>query len=309
MDFDQIIRKIILTAAQNPIIQNTISKYGMNWGVRRFVAGEKLSEALETVKKLNGQRLLVTLDYLGESVADRVQAAEAAHSIVQIFPEIARHGLKSNVSVKLTQLGLAIDPAFCLENMDRITAEAKKYNNFVRIDMEDSAVTQATIDIFKTLLQKYGKEHIGVVIQSYLYRSEKDVLELGELGANLRIVKGAYKEPRDVAYPLKKDVDRQFQKLVELHLGGGHYTAIASHDPNMIEHAKRFAAERGITNDRFEFQMLHGIASSLQLQLVEEGYKVRVYTPFGAQWYPYFTRRIAERPANAVFVLKGLFRK
>jgi proline dehydrogenase len=301
-------RKVVLTISANPLVNRLVSKYGMKLGASRFVAGENLQETLEMVKKLNHDGLAATLDLLGESITTPDEARAAAQAAIATYDAIAEHGLDSNVSVKLTQLGLDIDREFCLENMDRITAKAKEKNNFVRIDMEDSPRVDGTIDIFKHLLQKYGKEHIGLVIQSYLYRSEEDVQELGKLGANLRIVKGAYKEPKEVAYPDKKDVDQAYLRLVEMHLKNGCYTAVATHDVNIIEWTKTFVKENHIPDDLYEFQMLYGICSGLQRTLAAEGYKVRVYTPYGKDWYPYFTRRIAERPANALFVLKSFFK-
>ncbi|GGE03260.1 proline dehydrogenase [Marinithermofilum abyssi] len=302
------IRKAVLTISSNPLVNRLVSKYGMKLGASRFIAGENLQETLEMVKKLNHDGLAVTLDLLGESITTPDEARAAAQAAITTYDAIAEQGLDSNVSVKLTQLGLDIDREFCLENMDRITAKAKEKNNFVRIDMEDSPRVDVTIDIFKHLLQKYGKEHIGLVIQSYLYRSEEDVQELGKLGANLRIVKGAYKEPKKVAYPDKKVVDHAYLRLVEMHLTNGCYTAVATHDENIVEWTKTFVKENDIPDDLYEFQMLYGIRSGLQRTLAAEGYKVRVYTPYGKDWYPYFTRRIAERPANALFVLKSFFK-
>ncbi|MBA4495525.1 proline dehydrogenase family protein [Paenactinomyces guangxiensis] len=302
-------RKAVLTLAGNRAVTSLVSKYGMKWGAARFVAGETLDQTIETVKKINADGLLVTLDHLGESVSNREEALEATQAALDIFDAIEESGVISNVSVKLTQLGLDIDKDFCLENMDRITAKAKEKNNFVRIDMEDSPRLQVTIDIFNTLVDKYGKEHIGLVIQSYLYRSENDVLALGKKNVNLRIVKGAYKEPAEVAFPNKKDVDDNYVKLVKLHLQNGCYTAIATHDETIINLLKDWLKEKQIPDNLYEFQMLYGVRNELQRQLVREGYKVRVYTPYGKDWYPYFTRRIAERPANALFVLKSFFQK
>jgi proline dehydrogenase len=239
-------------------------------------------------------------------VTTREEALEATQAAVDIFDAIAESGVNSNVSVKLTQLGLDIDYSFCLENMERIALKAKENGNFVRIDMEDSPRVKPTIDIFNTLLEKVGKEHIGLVIQSYLYRSESDVKKLGEMGANLRIVKGAYKEPKEVAFPDKRDVYENYKRLVAMHLKNGCYTAVATHDERIIEWTKSFVKENNIPNDLYEFQMLYGVRGGLQRELAKEGYKVRVYTPYGKDWYPYFTRRIAERPANALFILKNI---
>ncbi|SFS30646.1 proline dehydrogenase family protein [Marininema halotolerans] len=302
-------RKAVLTISANPFITRLVSKYGMKLGASRFVAGENMGDTLLKVKELNNEGLLVTLDLLGESVHTREEALVATDGAIRSFDAIQQQGVNSNVSVKLTQLGLDIDPYFCLDNMDRIVAKAKETGNFVRIDMEDSPRIDATMDIFSTLLEKYGRDHIGLVIQSYLYRSDKDVEQLGTHNVNLRIVKGAYKEPKEVAYPEKKDVDEAYRRLVASHLRNGCYTAIATHDIAIIQWAKTFVKENNISTDLFEFQMLYGIATSLQLDLAREGYKVRVYTPYGKDWYPYFSRRIAERPANALFILKSLFRK
>jgi proline dehydrogenase len=302
-------RKVILTLAGNKAVTSFVSKYGMKLGASRFVAGETLDEAVDAVEKLNSEGLIATLDHLGEFIYTKEEALEATEAAVRIFDAIEASGVNSNVSVKLTQLGLDIDKEFCLENMDRIAAKAKEKNNFVRIDMEDSPRIDATIDIFNTLLDKYGKEHIGLVIQSYLYRSEEDVMELGKKNVNLRIVKGAYKEPASVAFPNKADVDRNYVKLCQLHMKNGNYTAIATHDENIINELKAWIKENNIPDNLYEFQMLYGVRNGLQRQLVSEGYKVRVYTPYGKDWYPYFTRRIAERPANALFVLKSFFQK
>jgi proline dehydrogenase len=309
MGFDSFTRSVVLTVAGNRVVKAVFRKYGMRLGVARFVAAERLEETLEVVRRLNGQGLHATLDYLGESVTERSQAMEAANKAIETLAAIHRHDLRSNVSVKLTQLGLTIDRAFCLEQMKRILDEAKRTDNFVRIDMESSDVTQQTIDLFLELHALYGSKRVGLALQSYLYRTERDRERLGELGANIRVVKGAYKEPKEVAYPRKADVDASYIRLVEDHMLQDVYTAVATHDEKIIGHVMKFVRSRNIPNNRFEFQMLYGIAPSLQLRLAAQGYRVRVYTPFGEEWYPYFTRRIAERPANLLFVLKGLFRK
>ncbi|QKI83284.1 L-proline dehydrogenase [Kroppenstedtia eburnea] len=302
-------RKVVLTLSAHPWVTRLVSRYGMKWGASRFVAGETMADTVRTVKELNAEGLRVTLDLLGEGVTTKEEAAAATRAAIESLDVIGAEGLNSTISVKLTQLGLDIDPGLCLDHMDQIAAKAEETGNFVRIDMEDSLRTEATLDLFKTLLPRYGTERIGTVIQSYLYRSEQDVRELGKLGANLRIVKGAYKEPREVAYLEKRDVDANYLRLVKMHLLQGGYTAVATHDPQIIDWTKRLVREHHISNDQFEFQMLYGIAGTLQRDLVKEGYHVRVYTPYGKDWYPYFTRRIAERPANALFVLKGLLRR
>lgn len=300
-------RKIILGVAANKAVTNFVTKYGMNLGARRFIAGEKLEQTIDVIKNLNKEGLLVTIDHVGESINSKEEATQATEEAIKIFEIIDNNQLNANVSIKLTQLGLLINQDMCYDNVSRIVSTAKKYNNFVRIDIEDSPVTQITIDIFKKALKEYGKKHVGLAIQSYLYRTEKDIIEMGELDANLRIVKGAYKEPKEVAFPIKKDVDDNYIKIVEKHLSSGHYTAIATHDERIIEKVKRFVKENDIVKDLFEFQMLYGVSNGLQRNLVKEGYKVRVYTPYGVHWYPYFSRRIAERPANAFVVIRGLF--
>ncbi|TDG00940.1 proline dehydrogenase [Paenibacillus piri] len=280
----------------------------MKCGVGRFIAAETLPETLDKVQGLNDEGLHVTLDFLGENVLDAEQAEEMAAMIGGLFPAIDRRKLKANVSVKLTQLGLKLDPALCLRHMERIVNEAAACRNFVRIDMEDSSVTQPTIDIFRSLLWRYGAKRVGLVLQSYLYRSERDAEQLGVGGTNLRIVKGAYREPPELAYPDKREVDAAYMRMVEGHLSRGGYAAVATHDPELIEQVLSFVRQAGISRDKFEFQMLYGIAGDLQRDLARAGYLVRVYTPFGREWYPYFTRRIAERPANLWFVAKHLIR-
>lgn len=302
-------RRIVLKLAGMGAVQSRFQKYGSRLGVRRFVAGDSLEEALEQVKSMNSQGLEVTLDYLGESIVDPRLAGEAADQMIRALEAIGNQGLNAHLSVKLTQLGFQADPLLCLKHMERITGAAKYYNTFVRIDMEDSTLTDSTLELFHSLAERFGTGHIGVVIQAYLYRSPQDLKQLGDLGTNVRIVKGAYHEPAEVAFTKKEDVDRQYLELAKAHLAGGHYTAVATHDENLIAEIKAYTSLFGIPRSQFEFQMLYGIASSLQLRLVEEGYRVRVYTPFGRQWYPYYSRRIAERPANFWFVLKGLLRR
>lgn len=309
MSFDSFLRSAVLTVAGNPAVSGFFQKYGMKIGVARFVAAEQLDDTIHAVRRLNEQGLMATLDYLGESVSDKKLAAEAADKAIEVLASIKEHGLNSNLSIKLTQLGLGVDRDFCLEQMKRILDEAESTDNFVRIDMEDSPITQVTIDLFLELFERYGKHRVGLVLQSYLYRTKEDRERLGALGANLRIVKGAYKEPKEVAYPDKADVDANYIRLVEDHMLQGAYTAVATHDEKIISHVVAFVKKHDISRDRFEFQMLYGISTSLQLRLAREGYRVRVYTPFGEQWYPYFSRRIAERPANLLFVLKGMLRK
>jgi len=294
--------------AQIPTLQRLASKYGMAPGsgfARRFIAGESIEEAVECVKDLPGKGLLLTLDYLGESVSSSAAASAAAADYAQIIDAIVKSGVERNISLKLTQLGLDVDRATAVDNMRRILEPADANGFFVRIDMENSPYTDATLDILDTLWRQ-GHRNVGTVIQSYLKRSADDIRRLNALGARVRLVKGAYKEPKNVAYQLKSEVDAAFVELMRSLLDEGAYPAIATHDTNMIDATKAYAKSKGYANDRFEFQMLYGIRRDLQTALVKEGYRVRVYVPFGKQWYPYFMRRLGERPANVAFVLRGI---
>jgi proline dehydrogenase len=294
--------------AQIPALQRLASKYGMaprGGFARRFIAGETVEEAVAAAAGLEQHGLLLTLDYLGESVSSAAAATAAAADYVRIITHIVHSGVERNISLKLTQLGLDVDRATAVDNMRRILEPADANGFFVRIDMENSPYTDATIGILETLWQQ-GHRQIGTVIQSYLKRSEADIRRLNEMGSRVRLVKGAYKEPKDVAFQKKADVDATFVELMKLLLDHGTYPAIATHDPDMIEATKAYARSRNCPRDRFEFQMLYGIRRDLQNALVHDGYRVRVYVPFGKQWYPYFMRRLGERPANVAFVLKGI---
>lgn len=274
---------------------------------RRFVAGETLEEALQATRTLNQQGCTVSLDHLGENVTDASEAASAANDYSKILDAIKQASLDANISIKLTALGLDIGADLCEENVRRVLDRAKSYNIFVRIDMEGSAYTERTLALVAKLRQDY--ENVGTVIQSYLYRSPKDIENLIASRTRVRLVKGAYKEPAEIAYPRKADVDRSYAQLMRTLLTHGNYPAIATHDVRMIEGAKTFAVENHIDKSRFEFQMLYGIRRDLQQQLVREGYNVRIYVPYGTQWYPYLTRRLAERPANLFFIASNVLRK
>jgi len=293
--------------AQISTLQRFASTYGMRRGgfARRFIAGETVEEAIDAVADLPGKGLQLTLDYLGESVASADAAAAAAADYVNLIDKIVASGIERNISLKLTQLGLDVDRATAVDNMRRILEPADAHGFFVRIDMENSPYTDATISILETLRQQ-GHTSIGTVIQTCLKRSEPDIRRLNGLGVRVRLVKGAYREPRTIAYQQKSEVDAAFVDLMRLLIDEGTYPAIATHDPIMIETAKAYATSKGYPNDRFEFQMLYGIRRDLQRALVAQGYRVRVYVPFGKQWYPYFMRRLGERPANVAFVLKGI---
>jgi proline dehydrogenase len=294
--------------AQVSTLQRLASKYGMAPGggfARRFIAGETVEEAVAAVQPLRQQGLLLTRDYLAQRVSSAGAAAAAAADYVKIIDAIVASGVERNISLKLTQLGLDVDRATAVDNMRRILEPADANGFFVRIDMENSPYTDATLSILETLWQQ-GHHNVGTVIQSYLKRSDGDIRRLNALGARVRLVKGAYKEPKEAAFQKKSEVDAAFVELMRLLLDEGKYPAIATHDPHMIEATKAYARSKGYSNDRFEFQMLYGIRRDLQTALVKEGYRVRVYVPFGKQWYPYFMRRLGERPANVAFVLKGI---
>ncbi len=296
------------TLAQIPTLQRLASKYGMAPGsgfARRFIAGETIEEAVACVKDLPARGLNLTLDYLGESVSSAAAASAAAADYVQILAVIVASGIEKNISLKLTQLGLDVDKATAVDNMRRILEPADANGFFVRIDMENSPYTDATLDILDTLWRQ-GHRNVGTVIQSCLKRSPEDARRLNVHGMRVRLVKGAYREPKHVAYQKKAEVDAAFIELMQTLLDEGNYPAIATHDTVMIDAAKAYAKSKGYANDRFEFQMLYGIRRDLQAALIKEGYRVRVYVPFGKQWYPYFMRRLGERPANVAFVLKGI---
>lgn len=275
----------------------------------RFVAGETLDSAAAAVRELNGRGIAASLDLLGESVTTADEARASAATIVQILERIAADRLDCNVSVKLTQLGLDLDRGLCLENLRRIVERGRDLGISVRIDMESSAHTQRTLDLFeRDLLRAYG-DRVGIVIQSYLRRSAADIDRLIGQRARVRLCKGAYKEPAAVAFPVKADVDRSYAELIEKLLEHGHQPAVATHDPALIARVRRFVEAKSIPADRFEFQMLYGIRRDLQEELRRAGFRVRVYVPFGTQWYPYLMRRLAERPANVAFILGNVVRE
>jgi proline dehydrogenase len=273
---------------------------------KRFVAGEELEEAIPPIKALNEKGIMVTFDHLGENVKNEQEATAAADSYLQILDVIQREGLNSNVSIKLTQMGLDLGDDFCLKNVERIVKKAKELNNFVRIDMEGSNYTQRTLDITYKLFDEY--KNVGVVIQAMLLRSESDIKKLINRGIRVRLCKGAYKEPESIAYQKKEQVNENYKKLMKMLLKDGNYPAIATHDEEIIEEAKRFAEENGIDRSRFEFQMLYGIRRDMQIALAREGYNMRVYVPYGKEWFPYFYRRLRERKENLFFVMRNFFK-
>lgn len=304
---DALLKTFFLAMSKNRTLNRLAKKWGLRFGARKVVAGESIEEAIQKVRELNDQGLCCTLDHLGEFVFHEREAIEAADYCIKTLEAIARSGADCNLSLKLTQIGLDISRDLCAENMERILEAAAGFGNFVRIDMEVYAHNEVTLDILQQLRKSYS--NVGTVIQAYLYKSEEDVQHLGNERVNLRLVKGAYKESEQVAFPDKKDVDENFKKLIAMHLASGSYTAVATHDDAIIDYTKGLEKESGYDRNQFEFQMLYGIRTATQLDLVKEGYRMRVYVPYGNDWYGYFMRRLAERPANVAFVLKGLLKK
>ncbi len=274
---------------------------------RRFVAGETLDEAIAAARQCNDSGMMASLDYLGENISTTSDAQHSRDAYLEVFERIAQEKLHANVSCKLTQLGLDINLEFCTGLVLSIVERAASLNNFLRVDMEGSAYTQRTIDLVKRV--RVRNPAVGTVIQAYLYRSETDVADLLGYGCRIRLCKGAYKEPEDVAFPRKADVDANFVRLMQLLLSSGFYHAIATHGPRMIAATIRHAAAKQISKDDFEFQMLYGVRTDLQRRLVHDGYRVRIYIPFGNDWFPYFMRRLAERPANLGFLIRNFFRR
>jgi proline dehydrogenase len=298
------------TLAGSATLKKLASRYGMRPGgfARRFIAGETVAEALDGARLIEQSGLAVTLDLLGESVSSTAEAATATGAYVSMIDQMKQRGVGRNISIKLTQLGLGVDQATCFDNLRRVLDAAAAVDFFVRIDMENSPYTDRTLDTFE-MLWKMNYRNVGVVIQSCLRRSELDVRRVNALGARVRLVKGAYREPGDVAFQRKSEVDAAYVSQMRILLTDGTYPAFGTHDPAMIDATKAFAAERGIAKDKFEFQMLYGIRRDLQTQLSSEGYPFRVYVPFGTEWFPYFMRRLGERPANVGFVAGSVFKE
>jgi proline dehydrogenase len=297
--------------ARSRSLQKVASRYGMaspTSFARRFIAGETVEEAVEVARRLEARGLTQTLDYLGESVGTSAEADAVTRDYLVILDQIVASGVGRNVSLKLTQLGLDLDRVTALDNLRRILEPATTHGFFVRIDMENSPYTDVTLDIVETLWG-LGYRNLGVVLQSALYRSEADLTRLLALGVRVRLVKGAYREAAAVAYQLKADVDAAYLRMATTLLERGTFPALATHDPDIIDAVRKIAVERGVSKDRFEFQMLYGVRRDLQASLLADGYGMRVYVPFGRQWFPYFMRRLGERPANVAFVLRSLVRE
>jgi len=318
-------RSLLIYLSHATWARKMVTRWNFAWrAASRFIAGEKLEDAIRVVKELNAKGINATLDHLGEHTTSIEKARQATEDILTVFDAIQESGVRSNVSIKLTQIGLAVDEEICEENLMRILKKSKEYNTFLRIDIEEAAVVDKTLALFRKARQTCGCENVGQAIQAYLYRSKDDIEGLMKEQARIRLCKGAYKESEDVAYPQKADVDASFDRLTMLLVDGSidagmpalsedgrvpPIPAIASHDEKRITFAKAYAAERKLVKSAIEFQMLNGIRRDLQEQLAAEGYPVRVYVPYGTEWYPYYVRRLAERPANVWFFVSNFFRK
>jgi proline dehydrogenase len=298
-------RKSILVVAMNRHVHRFVDRYGMRLGAARFVAGETLDECLDVLAGLNAKGLHANTTLLGEDVTSRDETEAVVAAYRTVLDRIAERGLRANVALKLTHLGLLIDEALAFENVAELVDHAASVDNFIRIDMEHSAVVDATLRTYG-LLRESGRDNVGCVLQSYLYRSPDDLEALLPLAPNLRLVKGAYLESAGVAYPQKRDVDDAYRRILERALAGGAYVCVATHDEHLIDHTIALAGEHGYGPERFEFQMLYGVRPQLQLDLVARGFKVLVATPYGPQWYPYLMRRLAERPANLLFLARNV---
>jgi proline dehydrogenase len=305
-----VLRSAFIALSRNRALRSFCENSRFGRGMSsRFVAGMEIGDALRVAEAVNRQGMLVTLDSLGESVSSEVEAHSSAEIYHQLLDLIDANKVNANISVKLTQMGLELSPALAEEIALSLAEHAKASGNFVRIDMEDSSLTQVTLFIVRRIHARIElRNSIGIVIQSYLYRSQADIEQLLADGIRVRLCKGAYKEPAEVAFPSKADVDKNYVKLSQMLLESPIYHGLATHDEAMIAAAKAFARQHNIDPSRFEFQMLYGVRRDLQRNLVREGYKVRVYVPFGREWYPYFMRRLAERPANVLFLAKNFFR-
>lgn len=301
-----VVKNFFLFLAKNKVLNKSAKRWGFKFGAAQVVAGETIESAITTVRSLNSKGLVCTVDHLGEFVYSNEEAIESADYCIRTLDAIAESDINCNLSLKMTSLGLDISKELCLENMRRILDKAKQTNNFVRIDMEDYEHCQITLDIFNELYKEYPN-HVGTAIQAYLLRAKDDIDNLK--GVNLRLMKGAYKESSKVAYQDKKEVDANYVAIIKQHLLNGSYTAVASHDHNVIAEIKAFCKENEISKDKFEFQMLYGFRAELQEEVAKEGYKMRVYVPYGNDWYGYFMRRLAERPQNITFALRGFFSK
>ena len=303
-----VFRKGILVATNNPLVARGVRRYGMRLGAARFVAGETIDEAVGVLRSLNEKGLRTNTTLLGEGVKDEATVQTVVVAYKAILDRIASERLITNVALKLTHLGLDLGEDLAYQNVAQLVAHAAGHDNFIRIDMEESTRVDPTLRIYRRL-REAGHDNVGTVLQSYLYRTGQDLAELLPFSPNLRLVKGAYLEPASVAYPKKADVDANYVRLAERMLRESGFTAIATHDEQIIEHVVEFTQRHGIGNDRFEFQLLYGIRPQLQLELVRRGYRVLIATPYGPEWYYYLMRRLAERPANVLFLARNLIRR
>ncbi len=304
---ESVTRNFFLFLSKSSLLNHIARNWGSAVASKKIIGGKDFESAISVIKRLNDQGMAVTVDHLGEFVTKAEIANERTDECIQTIQRIAEAKLNSHVSLKMTSLGLDIDDDLVYRNMKRILDTAEKHRIMVTIDMEDEQRCQKTLDIFKEMKSQY--EYVSTVLQAYLYRTEKDLDDLNELQPFLRLVKGAYKESAEVVYPNKKDVDQNYKKLIEKQLLTGNYTAIATHDDQMIDFTKNIVKKHNIPTSQFEFQMLYGMRSETQQALVKEGYQMRVYTPYGREWYGYYMRRLAERPANIAFALKGMTKK
>ncbi|PSR21374.1 MAG: proline dehydrogenase [Sulfobacillus acidophilus] len=298
-------REVVLGLGDNPVVEGVLKRYGMQLGASRFVAGSTLPEAIEHIRRINKRGIKVTLDHLGEFVRQEAEAVDAKESYLAMLDAIHQSGVDANVSLKLSMMGLDLSRDLAKTNVAQIVQKAAEYQSFVRIDMEDSAHTQSTLELYEELHREYP-QHVGVVLQAYLYRTMDDLRRLSTPNSNFRIVKGAYMEPVAVAFPSKADVDENYVRLVQESLRLGNYTAVATHDEHLIGRVLKYVYENGVPKDQFEFQMLYGVRFNLIESLAQQGFTTRIYVPYGRDWYAYYVRRVAERPANLLFFARAL---
>ncbi|MGN1402180.1 MAG: proline dehydrogenase family protein [Bacillus sp. (in: firmicutes)] len=300
-----ILKDFFIKLSENELLNSAAQKYGLRLGAQSVVAGTTVEETMVSIKELNAHGISCTIDNLGEFVYERSEATAAKNQILELIEAIHNHGVDAHISLKPSQLGLDIDYDFCYENLVEIVASAKKYDIFINFDMENYARLQPSFDLLETISQTY--DNVGTVIQAYFFRAAEDIEKFKDY--RLRIVKGAYKEPAEVAYQAKEEIDKNYLSLIEYHLLNGKFTSIATHDHNVINHVKRFVEEHDIPKEKYEFQMLYGFRREMQLDLAKEGYNFCTYVPFGTDWYGYFMRRLAERPQNLKLVTKQVFNK
>ena len=300
-----LLKDVFMNLSQNQLLNSAAKKYGLKMGAQTVVAGTNVEETIKSIKELNAQGISATVDNLGEFVFEKEEAIKAKNNILEVIEAIHEHGVDAHISLKATQLGLDIDFDFCYQNLKEIVAAASKYDMHINIDMEDYGHLQPSFDLMDELLKEYS--NVGTVIQAYFFRAQDDIEQYKNL--RLRIVKGAYKESAEHAFQTKEDIDANYIKLIEYHLLNGKFTSIATHDHNVINHVKKFVEDNEISRDKYEFQMLYGFRKDMQIDLAKQGYNFTTYVPFGDDWYGYFMRRLAERPANLNLVVKQVFNK